>query len=366
MLRLATSGSVPLSTQRPPGMTHRIALLLALPLAASYVHPLPPTARHACSSSPSISGRPQRHPPGRAVASAVPLASAEEPEARSGVIPAVRNKGQKFGVRMWGVSSSGEQLGPHLFLFGKVLNWFGALYLAQALLWAILWSATMAISNAISAVSSWDPKRKFFDATGKLWSFWNMKVGGCAPAEVTGLEYVPPEGQPVVFAANHASWFDIPLVAQCIPSTFKFVASAGLSKLPLIGQQLTGGRHVLIDRRSRKSQLRSFKESVAWLSDGVSIMAFPEGTRSRDGKLAKKFKGGVFSMATKTGCPIVPISIVGAFSTFPPEALMPYGPKGKDLAIHFHPPIDTAGKTEEELQQLTRDAIASKLPEECR
>ena len=70
-------------------------------------------------------------------------------------------------------------------------------------------------------------------------------------------------------------------------------------------------------------------------------------------------------MATKTGRPIVPISIVGAFKTFPPEALMPYGPKGKDLEIHFHPPIDTTDKTEEELLELTRAAIASKLPESC-
>ena len=62
--------------------------------------------------------------------------------------------------------------------------------------------------------------------------------------------------------------------------------------------------------------------------------------------------------------PIVPISLVGTFSTFPPEAIMPYGPKGKDLAVHFHPPIETEGKTEEELLNLTRAAIASKLPEE--
>jgi len=268
----------------------------------------------------------------------------------------------KLALRLWGVSSSGEQLGPHLVVGGKVLNWFGALYIAQALLWAVFWSLSMTCSRTLSRISAWDPKRKFFDATGKLWSYWNMKVGGCAPGTITGLEHVPAEGQPVVFAANHASWFDIPLIAQCIPSTFKFVASESLKKLPLIGQQLCGGNHVLIDRRSRKSQLRSFKESVGWLKDGVSVMAFPEGTRSRDGKLAKKFKGGVFAMATKSNVPIVPISLVGTFSTFPPEALMPYGPKGKELAVHFHPPIYTEGRTEQELQELTRAAIASKLP----
>ena len=344
-------------------MARRMTMLLALPLVASYMRPLPPAARFVCRSNPSSpGGGAYRHRPVCSVASAVPLTSAEDPEASSGVVPASMAKGKKWAVRMWGFSSSGEQLGPHVVVMGKVLNWFGALYILQALFWAVFWSATMALSRAVSTISSWDPKRKFFDATGKLWSYWNMKIGGCAPGVISGLEHVPPEWQPVVFAANHASWFDIPLVAQCIPSTFKFVASASLQKLPLIGQQLLGGKHVLIDRRSRKSQLRSFKESVAWLSDGVSIMAFPEGTRSRDGKLAKKFKGGVFSMATKTGCPIVPITIVGAFKTFPPEALMPYGPKGNDLEIHFHPPIQTTDKTEDELLQLTRDAIASKLP----
>jgi len=282
------------------------------------------------------------------------------------VPPAAARRARGLRVRLWGFSSSGEQLGPHLSYKGKVLNWFGALYISQALFWAVFWSLSMSLSRAASAISNWDPKRTFFDHTGKLWSYWNMKVGGCAPALVTGLEHVPSEGQPVVFAANHASWFDIPLVAQCIPSTFKFVASESLKKLPLIGQQLLGGKHVLIDRRSRKSQYRSFKESVGWLKEGVSIMAFPEGTRSRDGRMAKKFKGGVFAMATKTQVPIVPISIVGAFSTFPPEALMPYGPKGRDLAVHFHPPIETAGRTDEELSELTRAAIASKLPESCR
>ena len=330
-------------------------LLLAVQHAATFMQP----ATHA--SQPA---RVRRVPSTRLVAAAAPpleLPSEEEPAASATPSRAPMPKGFRF--RLWGLSSSGEQLGPHISFSGKVLNWFGALYVIQALTWAVFWTGFMTLARAISSISSWDQKRKIYDASGKLWSYWNMKVGSCAPHTVTGLEHVPPEGSPVVFAANHASWFDIPLIAQCIPSTFKFVASESLKKLPLIGQQLLGGKHVLIDRRSRKSQLRSFKESCAWLNDGVSIMAFPEGTRSRDGRLAKKFKGGVFAMATKTGVPIVPISLVGTFSTFPPEALMPYGPKGKDLAVHFHPPIETTGELEPgELEDLTRKAIASKLP----
>ena len=99
-----------------------------------------------------------------------------------------------------------------------------------------------------------------------------MFLGGCSPSIVAGLENLPPEGTPAVLCANHASWFDIPLIGQVVPTTFKFVASKPLEKLPLIGQQLVGGQHVLIDRTSRKGQLASFKASLAWLKKGVSIM----------------------------------------------------------------------------------------------
>ena len=64
----------------------------------------------------------------------------------------------------------------------------------------------------------------------------------------------------------------------------------------------------MIDREDRRSQLRTFKEGVAYLTNGVPLMAFPEGKRSSDGRLAE-FKGGIFSMAVKAGVPIVPISI---------------------------------------------------------
>eukprot|EP00966_Prymnesium_polylepis_P061383 1424050-Prymnesium_polylepis.1 len=78
-----------------------------------------------------------------------------------------------------------------------------------------------------------------------------MAVGGCAPSLVEGLENIPRTDQPALYVSNHASWFDIPLVAQVIPNSFKFIAAAELEKLPLVGQQLVDGKHVLIDRSTR-------------------------------------------------------------------------------------------------------------------
>ena len=150
-----------------------------------------------------------------------------------------------------------------------------------------------------------DADRGFFDRIGAKWSSVNLFCGGCYPATITGKEHLPPPGEAVLYVANHASWFDIPLLALTIKAQFKFIAASALGKLPLIGQQLVQGKHVLIDRRTRRGQLRSFKESVSYLKRGISIVAFPEGTRSKDGRL-REFKGGVFSMATKARVPIVP------------------------------------------------------------
>ena len=160
--------------------------------------------------------------------------------------------------------------------------------------------------------------------------------------------------------SNHASWFDIPLVAQILISqNFKFIAADELRGLPLVGQQLVDGKHVLIDRTTRRGQLRSYKESVAYLQDGIGIFAFPEGTRSRTGRMMP-FKGGVFSMAMKAGVPIVPISLVGTFATYPPSAVLPLQPNGDNLHVHIHPPLQTnAGATEAELEAATRAAGAA-------
>lgn len=89
---------------------------------------------------------------------------------------------------------------------------------------------------------------------------------------------------------------------------------------------------MLIDRSTRRGQLKSFKESVAYLKRGISIFAFPEGTRSRDGKMIP-FKGGVFAMAVKAEVPIVPISITGAYETYPPSAILPVLPNSKNLKV---------------------------------
>jgi 1-acyl-sn-glycerol-3-phosphate acyltransferase len=124
---------------------------------------------------------------------------------------------------------------------------------------------------------------------------------------------------------------------------------------------LIQGHHILIDREDRKSQIRTFKDGIRWLNRGVPLMAFPEGKRSMNGRLME-FKGGLFSMAAKTKCPIVPITISHAHAVMPCNALFPVQAGRGRLHVHVHEPIDAVGRSEEELVELVRRAFLSTLP----
>ena len=135
-----------------------------------------------------------------------------------------------------------EECGPYLTIKGKSINAFGALYgLQSVLLLGPLWWAALTLCEKVCEATGWDEDRVFHDGIGKAWSWLNMAVGGCSPAEVTGKDNLPAPGLPALYVSNHASWFDIPLVAQTIPNSFKFIAADELRDLPLVGQQLTDG-----------------------------------------------------------------------------------------------------------------------------
>jgi 1-acyl-sn-glycerol-3-phosphate acyltransferase len=117
----------------------------------------------------------------------------------------------------------------------------------------------------------------------------------------------------------------------------------------------------LIDRDDRRSQLKTFKEGIKWLKQGVPIMAFPEGQRSKDGHLMD-FKGGLFLLAAKTKVPIVPITLSHTHSVMPGNALFPVQRGAGKLHVHVHDAIDTDGKTEEEMVALVRASFLKTLP----
>jgi 1-acyl-sn-glycerol-3-phosphate acyltransferase len=101
---------------------------------------------------------------------------------------------------------------------------------------------------------------------------------------------------------------------------------------------------------------------MVWINKGVPLMAFPEGMRSKDGRLME-FKKGLFSMAVKANVPIIPITISHTNAIMPSYCILPIQPGRNKVHIHINEPISSTGKTEAELEQLVRSVFLNTLPE---
>lgn len=167
-----------------------------------------------------------------------------------------------------------------------------------------------------------------------------------------------------MFVSNHNSWMDIPFLGHTIGwINYKFVAKKELEKVPILGAAIKIANNVLVDRTDRKSQLMTLKNGMNYLKGGVNLCTFPEGTRSRSGRLMP-FKNGAFKMAHKAGRPVVPLSIRSAGDVMPSHWMFPYRPSGGVCSVVVHEPVESEGRTEEELADAVRESIISGLPDE--
>jgi 1-acyl-sn-glycerol-3-phosphate acyltransferase len=151
----------------------------------------------------------------------------------------------------------------------------------------------------------------FFQRT---WSNWLLRTNGVR-LRPQGLQH-PEKRKAYIFIANHNSILDIPGIISAFPFPVRFIAKKSLIWFPIFGWFLSLSGHVLIDRENAKSALLSLKKAVALLKKGVSIVVFPEGTRSPDGQV-KDFKGGAFLLALQSKASLVPVSISGTYSMLP-------------------------------------------------
>jgi 1-acyl-sn-glycerol-3-phosphate acyltransferase len=124
-----------------------------------------------------------------------------------------------------------------------------------------------------------------------------------------------PEG-PALFAANHESALDILAVVQSIPRGVRFVAKRELFRIPVFGWYLRLGGHVEVDRRDHDRAVASLAIAADKVRAGASLIVFPEGTRSPDGRV-QPFKQGPFVIAVRSGVPVVPVAVTGAAGVNP-------------------------------------------------
>ena len=152
---------------------------------------------------------------------------------------------------------------------------------------------------------------------------------------VDGLERLEP-GRTYVFVSNHQSIYDIPILFWSLPYQLRIIAKESLGDFPFLGWHLRRTGHMLVDRR-RPDRARIFGWASRLTANGLSLIVFPEGTRSRDGRVAR-FKGGGFLLALQAGLPVVPLSIVGSRHVMLKGRLATY-PGSVRLVVHD--PIDT-------------------------
>jgi len=206
-------------------------------------------------------------------------------------------------------------------------------------------------------ISPFFPKARFAHAIPKMWAklvcfLLLIRV------KVFGKENID-TNQSYVYISNHQSIIDIFVIYGWLPSVFKWLMKAELFKIPFVGWACKAAGHIFIERSAGIEANKSIAMAERTLQNGISVVIFPEGSRTHDGKM-QRFKRGAFRITGDLHLPILPITLRGSYDRLPRN----HGPKFTygTVEMYFHPPINyTNYQTESELMQQAWEIVASKL-----
>jgi len=219
------------------------------------------------------------------------------------------------------------------FKFKFALSWLRSIFLFDPLIY--IYTVVLGILSLLSS---------FFDRDGglqhgfaRLWSWLILHTILC-PVKITGLETLD-RSQPHVFAANHISALDIPLLYEYLPFQFRIMAKKELFRYPFMGWHLRRSGQIAVDQASAAASMRSLMKGVRSLRAGMPLVVFPEGGRSPNGQIMP-FMSGAFYIAIKAGVEVVPMAIVGTYEVLPMNSFH-IRPGAMELVVGD--PISTAG-----------------------
>lgn len=200
-----------------------------------------------------------------------------------------------------------------------------------------------------------DKKRKVAHAQCYWWSDILVRVNPAWRVDASGLENID-KNKAYVIVVNHQSLVDIVVLYQ-IKSQFKWVAKESLFKIPVLGWCMSLARHIKLERGDFSSIKKVYREAAEWLRVGMSVLFFPEGTRSETGEIGE-FQNGAFKLAIKEKKPVLPILVTGTRDAIPKGGRQF---SNKILCtIRVFPPVETAGLRLEDFDRL-KNEIRSKL-----
>lgn len=216
------------------------------------------------------------------------------------------------------------------------------------------------IFGLLAALTSWIPPRgRGMVLCGRIWGRGLLAAAGVRVEVAMDPFWTGPEAgrSGYVFMANHQSYFDIPALLATLPGDVRFAAKRSLFRIPIFGWALAAGGFIPVDRQDRSRAREVFTTAADRLRAGASVLFFPEGTRSPDGRLHGFQKGG-FLVALKIGLPVVPVGISGARAVMPRGRLRVHP---GSIRLHFGAPIAVASygvRKRRELETETRRRIA--------
>ena len=200
------------------------------------------------------------------------------------------------------------------------------------------------------------------DLTGKQVLSWANNIldlvrAKCEVINPNNIE--PQEGVPTIILCNHSSLYDIPISFLVFPKhPIRMLAKKELSKIPLMGKAMQRAESPIIDRKNRKQAIKDLQAIKKLLQSGIVMWIAPEGTRSRDGKLAA-FKKGPFITAIQTKANIIPIGIRGAFDILPAKTFR--FTIGQKIQVHVGQPISAASYSLDNKDELINKTHAEML-----
>jgi 1-acyl-sn-glycerol-3-phosphate acyltransferase len=225
---------------------------------------------------------------------------------------------------------------------------------ALQLLFTMIWTAVLICVALSVLVFTWGRRTGPLRMASRLWAP-GLLVGAGVQLDLKGFETID-FSKPHIIVANHQSIIDICVLFRAMPVPLRFVLKQELARVPFVGAYARAMGMVFIERQSARNASRKLHDAAALFHEGHSLCAFPEGTRSRDGRVGS-FKGGVFKLAIETGIPIIPVLIEGSGQVLPAAG---FSVRPGRIRLCAGTPIATDGldaSARQDLARRSRDAI---------
>ena len=222
------------------------------------------------------------------------------------------------------------------------VRWFTYL-----LLLPLIGAATVFFGTLSLLAGLWDKDGSQQHAIARVWARVLLRIA-LSPVTLEGAERLH-EHETAVYASNHLSYYDTPVLFAKIPFQFRILAKAPLWKIPFIGWYLNRSGQVPIYQTSARSAVASLSRGVKTLQSGMPLVIFPEGGRAATGELQKMVAGAAW-MAIKAQVPLVPLTLVGTYELLPIHV---YVLRPRPLKLIVGEPISTVGLTSRDADALT-------------